>query len=54
VLKDCVFKAGRPRTSWTAAHLLWMLQQHIRSSDILCCRPDDLELSAWQSPRPNA
>jgi len=24
------------------------------TSGILCCWPDDLELSAWQSPRPNA
>ena len=63
-----VFKAGRPSTWWTAAHLLRMSpavsvfalpahlsttsSQQVRSSSVFCvfcCRPDDVELSAWQS-----
>ena len=63
-----VIKARRPSTSYFRCHqpsvssLCQLLSAHhsttssqpVRSSGILCCWPDDLELSAWQSPWPNA
>ena len=51
---NCESQAASSLCQPLPAHRSMKSSQQVWPSGILCCWPDDLELSVWQSPRHNA